>query len=172
MKVILASGSPRRKKLLEQINLNFEVQVSNASEDYKQDQEPSNIVQELALRKAEQIAGHGQNATQDLLVIGADTLVVFDNEILEKPATEEEACVMLEKLANSHHEVLTGVALIKKYVDGNKTNVLTFVEKTMVIFGDIEKSEIHEYVQSGSPMDKAGGYGIQDDWGSVFVKKL
>lgn len=172
MKVILASGSPRRKKLLEQINLDFEVEVSNASEDYKHDQDPSDIVQELALRKAEQIAGHVQYTAQDLLVIGADTLVVIDNEILEKPATEDEAFFMLEKLANSHHEVLTGVALVKKYVDGNKTNVLTFVEKTKVIFGHIEKSEIQEYVQSGSPMDKAGGYGIQDDWGSVFVKKI
>lgn len=168
MNIILASASPRRKKLLQQINLSFSVESSNASEAYNPDHEPSEIVRNLALRKAQLVAESKRN----VLVIGADTIVVFNNQILEKPATAEEAKNMLAQLSGNTHQVLTGVALVKKDKTGNNDLTTAFFEKTDVTFGVLDATEIKEYVKSGSPMDKAGAYGIQDDWGSVFVKKI
>lgn len=170
MKIILASGSPRRKQLLEQINLDFEVQASNASEAYEPDQPPRDVVRELALRKAREIAA--LHTGRNRLIIGADTIVVHKNRILEKPADRQDAEKMLASLSSTRHQVLTGVALVKSYAGGNKTETSTFVEETEVIFGDVQDTEITEYVQTGSPMDKAGGYGIQDHWGSIFVKRI
>lgn len=168
MNIILASASPRRKKLLQQINLPFSVETSKASEAYNPDHDPSEIVRKLALRKAQLIA----ESKRDVLVIGADTIVVFKNQILEKPATAEEAGKMLAQLSGNTHQVLTGVALVKKDKTGNNDLTTAFFEKTDVTFGVLDATEIKEYVKSGSPMDKAGAYGIQDDWGSVFVKKI
>jgi septum formation protein len=170
VKIILASGSPRRKQLLKQINVDFTVQVSNADERYDASKEPADIVQMLALRKAEQIAD--ENDSSDVLVIGADTIVVKGQTILEKPATTTDAEQMLLDLSNTTHQVLTGVAIVKNFMAGNKREVLTFYESTDVTFGKLEKFEIREYVATGSPMDKAGGYGIQDDWGALFVKQI
>lgn len=170
MNIILASGSPRRKRLLQQINLDFTVQVSNASEAFDPAETPENIVQTLALRKAQRVIE--ENKDTDTLVIGADTIVVFKGSILEKPASTLEAKNMLKKLSGNTHQVLTGVALVKSFASGNKQKSLTFFEDTDVLFGELEEFEIQEYVQSGSPMDKAGGYGIQDDWGSLFVKNI
>lgn len=166
--IILASGSPRRKKLLQQINLPFEVQPSSVAETYNPALSPAEIVQELAMRKAKDIALQSHNA----LVIGADTIVVFEDQILEKPASAKEAEQMLQKLSGHTHQVLTGVALCK--VDGsyNITDRTTFVESTNVIFGELNPRDIETYVAGGSPMDKAGSYGIQDDFGAVFVRRI
>ncbi|MDR8391795.1 Maf family protein [Aliifodinibius sp. S!AR15-10] len=170
VKIILASGSPRRKQLLKQINVDFTVQVSNADEQYDATKEPADIVQMLAMRKAEQVAD--ENDSADVLVIGADTIVVKGQAILEKPETTTDAEEMLLDLSDTTHQVLTGVAIVKSFTAGNKREVLTFFESTDVTFGKLDKFEIREYVASGSPMDKAGAYGIQDDWGALFVKHI
>lgn len=167
-KIILASGSPRRKKLLQQINLYFEVQVSSVDEDFDPEFSPSKIVQQLALRKARDISQKNSNA----LVIGADTIVVFEDEILEKPSNPSEARQMLLQLSKQTHQVHTGVALCKVGPSQNIIDRLTFTETTNVTFGKLDPKDIDAYVAGGSPMDKAGGYGIQDDFGAIFVKKI
>ena len=167
-KIVLASGSPRRKKLMEQMGFDFVINPSSVSETYDANDQPSEIVQYLALRKAKDIA----KSHRDALIIGADTLVVFEDMILEKPASKKEAIDMLASLRNNSHEVLTGVALVKVYDDGNKTAQHTFFESTEVHFGNISDNLINNYVQLGSPMDKAGSYGIQDDLGALFVEGI
>ena len=165
--IILASGSPRRKKLLEQINMPFQVQVSTVSEEYDPDLPPADIVQVLARRKAEDIA---QNS-KDALIIGADTIVSLETTVLEKPRTAGEAEKMLHKLSDQTHSVLTGVALCKTDRSGQH-QTHSFFEETYVTFGKLSPDDIEHYVKSGSPMDKAGAYGIQDDYGALFVKRI
>jgi len=166
--IVLASQSPRRKKLLEQMNLRFIVEPSTCDESYNDNEKPSVIVQNLALRKANDVSRGKPSA----LVIGADTLVVFKEKILGKPNSAEEAKKMLSNLSGNCHSVFTGVALVKT---DNQENILqekTFVEETKVYFGNLSREEIDSYVNDGSPMDKAGSYGIQDDWGAIFVKRI
>lgn len=167
-KIILASASPRRKKLLNQINLPFEVQASSVDEHYDPERPPKKIVQKLAFRKSRDVAGQYSNA----LVIGADTIVVFRNKILEKPANPDKARQMLHDLSGQIHHVYSGVALCKVGPSNNITDSITFYEKTDVIFGDLNPNDIDAYVSGGSPMDKAGGYGIQDDFGAIFVRRI
>lgn len=166
--IVLASQSPRRKKLLRQLNLSFSVEPSSCDELYNKNEDPGNIVQNLALRKAKDVSQSKSSA----LVIGADTLVVFKGKILGKPGSEEEAKTMLSKLSGNCHSVLTGVALVKTGSEGNILQEKTFVEETKVYFGNLSREEIDIYVSEGSPMDKAGSYGIQDDWGAIFVKRI
>ena len=166
--IILASRSPRRKKLLEQINLSFEVSISDADESFNANEQPADIVQLLASRKAEDVAG----SHEDALIIGADTIVVFKNDILEKPTTPSHAREMLNSLSGKTHEVYTGVTLIKTDYRGNINESFSFFEQTSVTFGDLSDEEIDQYVRTGSPMDKAGAYGIQDDWGALFVERI
>ena len=165
--IILASGSPRRKKLLQQINIPFQVQVSSVDEEYDPDLAPADIVRTLARRKAEDVARGYKNA----LIIGADTIVSFETNILEKPRTNQEAKDMLHKLSDQSHSVFTGVALCKSG-DSGIDQTHTFFEETCVTFGELRSKDIEQYVQSGSPMDKAGSYGIQDDYGALFVKRI
>lgn len=167
-RIILASGSPRRKNLLQQINLPFEVKISSVDETYDPTSSASNIAQELALRKARDVAEQSTNA----LVIGADTIVVFEDEILEKPADSREARKMLQRLSGNAHQVLTGVALCKVDSSQSITDTTTFVEQTKVVFGEIKNDDIEKYVASKSPLDKAGSYGIQDDFGAIFVRRI
>lgn len=166
--IVLASQSPRRKKLLDLLNLKFSIEPSSCDETYGNNEHPSDIVQNLALRKATDVS----KGKPSSLIIGADTLVVFKNMILGKPNSAEEAGKMLAKLSENKHEVLTGVALIKTDQQGNIGQKETFVEETIVQFGTLGAEEIENYVQNGSPMDKAGSYGIQDDWGATFVKRI
>ncbi len=165
--IILASGSPRRKKLLEQINLTFSIQVSTVDEHYDPKRSPADIVQTLADRKARDVA---QNTAQ-ALVIGADTIVVYDNKILEKPENPRQAKTMLSQLSGNSHMVLTGVSLYKTFED-RESRYYQFVEQTKVTFGEIDAEDITTYVKSGAPIDKAGAYGIQDDFGALFVKRI
>ena len=168
MNIILASASPRRKELLSRIGLPFTAEASSASEAYDSNSSPAGIVRELAQRKARQVA----RGKHDALVIGADTIVLFQGLLLEKPSNFDDAFRMLRRLNDNTHEVLTGVALIKVDDEGNIAGETTFYERTEVTFGKLEEDEIRKYVESGSPMDKAGGYGIQDNWGALFVKKI
>jgi septum formation protein len=165
--IILASASPRRKKLLQKINLNFDVHASDVTEEYDSSLSPAKVVQALAERKALDVARKFGEA----LIIGADTIVAHQDDILEKPPTPEAAKDMLHQLSGSTHSVLTGVTLCMTS-SGDDQKVHTFFEETEVTFGQLRSDDISRYVQSGSPMDKAGAYGIQDDFGAIFVERI
>jgi septum formation protein len=164
-KIVLASASPRRKKLLEQIELDFEIIVSNVDEDTTGDFPPEVICCSIALDKARDVA---QRLTKPSIVIGADTIVVLDDKVLGKPDSEQEAAEMLRALSGNSHYVYTGLA----FIDTTTGTEKTVYEKTKVQFRELTDSEIHSYIETGSPMDKAGAYGIQDDFGAVFVSRI
>lgn len=161
---ILASQSPRRRRLLEQIGMRFEVSVSDVSEEIAADVDPAAAAEMLALRKAEHVARRYPEA----VTLGADTIVVVDGEILGKPEDAHEAAAMLRRLSGRTHTVFTGIALIHP----SSGRAIQAVEATDVTFGTMDSNEIAAYVASGSPMDKAGAYGIQDDRGALFVKRI
>ncbi|MEX0686030.1 MAG: Maf family protein [Balneolales bacterium] len=166
--IILASASPRRKKLLEQINLNFITAPQDIVETIDHQIEPNLFAVSTARRKAEKAA----SSIADALIIGSDTIVVHDDKVLGKPSDETEAFYMLSQLSDNSHLVITGVTLIITGPGGNILNQTEFSEHTTVTFSKLNKKEILEYIKTGSPMDKAGAYGIQDDWGSVFVSQI
>ncbi|MEE0152192.1 MAG: Maf family protein [Acetatifactor sp.] len=187
-KIILASASPRRRELLSQIGLDFEVVVSETEEKITST-EPAKVVEELSAQKAEavweklagsdacQVPDHSADRTQegcdvcnpeqksgettitDIIVLGADTVVASDGKILGKPADTEAAVAMLTMLQGSGHEVYTGVTIL--YEENGERKTLTFHEKTTVHFYPMTDAQIREYVATGDPMDKAGAYGIQ-----------
>ncbi len=167
LKIVLASQSPRRKKLLSQLGLNFEVKPSTC-EEIITSSNPVEVVSSLSFQKAEEVAKHCANS----LVIGSDTIVVLDGKILGKPENERNAIHMLKALSGREHSVYTGVALFTTNAEAEVVKSHTFVEETIVTFSELSIPEIESYVAGGSPMDKAGSYGIQDDWGSVFVEKI
>lgn len=160
MKIILASASPRRRELLTQIGLDFEVLASDVEERTLATL-PHEVVQELSARKAEAAAAEyaarkPQDATRTL-VIGADTIVACDGEVLGKPRDAADARRMLGMLAGRCHEVYTGVTFAYDSARGRHT----FYECTTVRFAPMTEREIARYVDTGDPMDKAGAYGIQ-----------
>ncbi|GIN60292.1 septum formation protein Maf [Robertmurraya siralis] len=159
--LILASSSPRRKELLENLHLTFEVCSSDVDETYNPDHTPEDIVMELAKRKAEFVARRYPTA----FVIGSDTIVVANEQVLGKPNDENEATKMLQQLSGSHHFVYTGVSIF------SPTKHVEFFEKTEVVFWELTDEEIYSYVNTGEPMDKAGAYGIQG-FGRLLVKKI
>jgi septum formation protein len=173
--VVLASASPRRKKLLEQIGLSFAVQPSTLNEDVLSASllasgiAPGEYVQTLALRKAENVAAV---QTAPALIIGADTTVVLNGEILNKPDDAADAARMLRTLSGNTHTVLTGIALMEAPANDVKARFVTTVAATSVVFRALEEQEIAAYIATGSPLDKAGAYGIQDDFGAVFVERV
>ncbi|MGB0347868.1 MAG: Maf family protein [Balneolaceae bacterium] len=166
LKIVLASQSPRRKNLLTQLGLKFEVIPSNTEEIITSDN-PVSIVEELSAQKSLEIS----KVVDYAYIIGADTIVVFENEILGKPVDKSDAFNMLSLLSNQTHSVFTGVSVVKKN-DGKILAHHQFVVETKVTFSALTESEIDAYIETGSPMDKAGAYGIQDDWGAVFVKEV
>lgn len=167
--IILASASPRRRILLRQIGLTFEVLPAGNDESLPAGTGPVETVESLARTKAETVVA--RRAPGSSLVIGADTIVVLDEEILGKPADPEEARTMLHRLSGRTHQVYTGVALIRTGSTGI-TDRYIFHERTDVTFGKLTGEEIAAYVNTGSPLDKAGAYGIQDDLGALFVRKI
>lgn len=169
MKYILASASPRRKELLAKTGIPFEVIPSSVKETITQSK-PSGVVMELASQKAENVFQSLSLAdTCSVTVIGADTIVVYRDEILGKPSGKEEAYDMLSMLADRTHQVYTGVSIISK--TNGQTKVKTFFEKTDVTFYPIHREDIKKYVDSGDPLDKAGAYGIQGDF-AIHVKEI
>jgi len=161
MKIVLASASPRRRKILADLGYRFEVVPSHAHEPSLAGESPGDHVVRLSSIKAQTVArGYPGD-----LVIGADTAVVLENEILGKPASEEEAVRMLERLSGRTHTVFTGLALI--HIEGNIER--SGYDKTEVTFNELKTNRIREYVKSGEPLDKAGSYGIQGI-GSFLVK--
>ena len=169
MKVILASGSPRRRELLKSIYSNFEVITSDADESIS-DCEPDKLVEELSYRKAKAVYDKVYDELdEDYMVIGADTIVYYDGEVLGKPIDSDDAKDMLSMLSNRTHQVYTGVTVIAR-VSCFKTS-FSFSEKTDVTFYPIDSFEIADYVKTGSCLDKAGSYGIQDEF-CKHVKKI
>lgn len=161
--IILASGSPRRKELLGQMNLSFEILSSDADETPTKTI-VSEIVEELSLRKAEDvynklIENERLIDTEDNLIVAADTLVFYGNERLGKPGNRDNAVKMLNMLQGNTHQVFTGVTLI--LVSNKTVKKVSFHEKTDVTFYPMTEHEIDEYVATGEPMDKAGAYAIQ-----------
>jgi septum formation protein len=163
LQLILASGSPRRKELLEILGFPFEVVVSRSEEVIHEDMPPEKLAGQLALGKALDVAQKYQSG----LVIGADTIVVLENQILGKPATKEEARQKLSLLSGSSNQVITGLAV----VDAGSGEKQVAYETTKVWFRHLEAKEIEWYVETGEPMDKAGAYGIQGK-GSILVDKI
>ena len=164
-KLILASASPRRHKLLKQLGFDFEVIVSNIDETNHADLSPESHVKVLAFEKARHVA---QGLKEPAIVLGSDTIVVLDGEVLNKPVDAEDAERILKKLSGRTHKVFTGIALID--IPSNKYR--TEFQETEVTFRILTEEEIKAYISTGSPMDKAGAYGIQDDFGAVFVSKV
>lgn len=165
MKIILASASPRRKELLGQLGLDFEIRVSDVEERITQ-KVPAKVVEELSAQKAEAVFRHTEG---DVLVIGADTVVALDERILGKPADEVGAVRMLQDLQGRAHYVYTGVTLY--FREGDTEWSKTFSEETKVYFYPMTEAEIQAYVDTKEPMDKAGAYGIQG-LGGKFVEKI
>jgi len=161
--LILASNSPRRKSLLELIDLPFKVIASSVHEDFNIDLGPGEFAQHYAKLKALDVA----KIYPDSLVIGADTIVVLEGEIIGKPIDEADSKLMLKKLSARTHTVITGVSLVWR----EKNIVDTFFEETKVTFQELTNEQIQYYVKYYHPMDKAGSYGIQD-WFAVCVKKI
>ena len=151
MDVILASASPRRKELLGGIVKNFIVLPSNADENVSC-LNPLETAKQLSFIKAKSVFEQNQNC----LVIGADTIVVHDDKILGKPKDKQNAYQMLSQLSGKTHSVITGVTVMTKEV------TITFAEVSMVGFKKLCDKDIFDYIATGSPFDKAGGYGIQD----------
>ena len=163
-RLILASRSPRRVTLLNQIGLNAEVIPAEVSEELDVQLSPTENARTLAIRKAEHVARRIERA----IVVGADTIVAIDGQMLGKPVDRGDAIRMLNMLSGRTHVVHTGFAL----VDRPSNQKISGVESTSVTFRTLPLDEIEEYVHGGSPMDKAGAYGIQDDYGAVFVRRI
>lgn len=155
-RIILASQSPRRRELLTQIGLKFEV-IPSTVEEVITSINPVEVVQELAQQKARDVAEVAAKETpkESLLVIGADTIVVYEGKILGKPGDKEDAVRMLTMLQGKEHSVYTGVALLSGEQE------IVFAEETRVQMCPMTPEEIAWYVNTGEPMDKAGAYGIQ-----------
>ena len=165
-RIILASGSPRRKELLSLMGVTYEVMVSQ-KEEKLQDVDPSGLVMELAKMKACDIA---QQVKGPAVIIGADTVVACKNKVLGKPKNTEEAIQMITMLAGNSHEVYTGVTMVIK--EANQTErIVTFSEATKVYVTSMSEEEILAYVATGEPMDKAGSYAIQGVF-APYISKI
>lgn len=160
MRIILASASPRRKELLAQIGFDFEAVTSHVEEKVSS-LKPDRVVEELSRRKAEAVRELFLPCQEEMLIIGADTVVSLDGRILGKPADSGEAAEMLERLQGRQHEVYTGVTVLYYGAETADWTVKCFHERTAVQFYPMTKQEILEYVRTGDPLDKAGAYGIQ-----------
>jgi septum formation protein len=162
--IFLASKSPRRKKLLRQLNLKFKVIAVEINERRIGKESPVSMVKRLAILKLKS----AKELVKGGIIITADTIVVLNNEVIGKPDSKAEAKKILGKLSNNTHSVFTGFAV---YNSENEKTIIDY-ERTQVTFRALSSKEIEIYIETGSPMDKAGAYGIQDDFGAVFVKKI
>lgn len=162
--IYLASKSPRRRKLLKQIGLKFKSFSVNLHEEILDGEHPVQTVKRLALHKSQEAV----KKVSDGIVITADTIVVLNQTIIGKPRNEKNAFDILKLLSGKTHSVYTGFVV----VNIKKNKKIVGYEKTEVTFNKLTDKEIKDYIASGSPMDKAGAYGIQDDFGAVFIKKI
>ena len=156
-KIILASGSPRRKELLLQIGIVPEIIVSHVEEKITSDI-PAEVVMSLAEQKAVDVAKEMPEGT---VTLGSDTVVAADGKILGKPKSHEEAYEMISCLAGRSHQVYTGVCIVKKGPEGEADTVVSFYDETDVNVSPMTEKEIRKYADSEEPMDKAGSYAVQ-----------
>ncbi len=161
-KIILASKSPRRSELLKKAGLEFSVVPSSYDEEMHLDLQPEALAGHLALKKAEDVAAANPGA----IVIGADTIVVTESEVLGQPADEASARTMLEKLSGRSHRVITGFAVLCLETGAKEVESVS----TKVYFRPLGDAEIDAYIKTGEPMDKAGAYAIQGG-AAAFVEK-
>ena len=159
--IILASASPRRKEILELADLKFDIMPSNAQEITTKTA-PNEVVMELASIKEKDIY---EKSEKQSMIVGADTVVAYQGQILGKPTDEADAKRMLTMLSGQTHEVYTGVCVIED------EKIKTFYEETKVTFYEISDEQIDHYIKTGEPMDKAGSYGIQGK-AAVFIKGI
>ena len=167
-RIILASASPRRRELLERAGVKFEVIPASGDENRTSD-DPKEAVAQLARDKAVSVKATVEDAEEETVIIGSDTVVVFQNMILGKPHDQEDAVNTLKKLQGNTHQVYTGVSVLEK--KNGQWQEHTFYESTDVTFYPVSDGEIREYVATGEPMDKAGSYGIQGLFG-IYVKGI
>lgn len=163
MEIILASASPRRKEILQNTKLKFEIQKSNIKEVILENESPKDMVVRLAYEKAYDVAKNNR----DKLVIGADTIVVLDNNILGKPKDKDEAYQMVKSLSNKTHEVITGISLINI----KKGITINDYVTSLVTFKDLTEDSIKDYINTNESLDKAGAYGIQG-YGALLVDSI
>lgn len=164
MQIYLASASPRRRELLQQINIDFQLLPSGIDESILAGESPEQHVERLARTKAETAWQHSDR-TDNMPVLGADTIVVIDQKILGKPSSKQHAAEMLRLLSGKTHYVLSAIALCLQQ------NTHSIVHRSAVTFRDISDAEITEYLASDEAMDKAGAYGIQG-YAAVFISLL
>ena len=161
MRLILASGSPRRKEILKYLNTPFEVIVSSFEEKIDENKSLEEEIKRLSEGKANTVF----KDNKDAVVIGADTIVTIDNKVLGKPKDKEDAYRMLKLLSDNKHTVITGVTII------SKEKADTFASLSDVYFNKLTDKEINDYIATNEPMDKAGAYAIQG-LGSKFINKI
>ena len=163
MKIVLASGSPRRSRILSDMGFEFSIKPAEIDENMLPGETPEDHVLRLSRMKAEKVVGR----YPDDLVVGADTAVVLGKDILGKPESTEDAFQMLTFLSGKRHTVFTGLSIV---VLSAKISISDY-DRTEVEFNDLTSDQIRRYIHSGEPMDKAGSYGIQG-MGSFLVKKI
>lgn len=166
--IILASQSPRRRELMEQAGYKFEIIPSHADEVITCS-EPEQVVRELSMQKAKDVYFSCIKKSEDILVIGADTVVSVSGRILGKPASKDDAKAMIHLLQGNTHQVYTGVSLAWR--EKGADYCISFSECTRVTCYPMTEKEIEDYVAGGEPMDKAGAYGIQGRFG-VYIKDI
>jgi septum formation protein len=162
--LVLASGSPRRKELLEQVGLTFSIDVADVDENLEEDR-PASLVEQLSRKKALAVLQRHPKA----IVLGADTVVAYEDEILGKPENEADALNMLSMLAGRVHHVYTGVTICS--MEEGQSVMDTFHVCTKVSMYDTPRDLLEAYIRTEEPMDKAGAYGIQG-MGAVLVKEI
>lgn len=162
-KIILASGSPRRKQLLEWAEVPFEVKLKSTDESYPPGLTPQDVAIHIARNKALAVLNE---CPQDSVILAADTIVVLDERIIGKPADREDAINILSALSGQHHSVITGVAIRKNHREK------TFSDSTSVQFHSLTRQEIEYYVDKYKPYDKAGAYAIQEWIGVVGIQSV
>ena len=167
--VVLASQSPRRRELLGRLGLTFDI-LPAQGEEQMIGETPDEIVEELSRQKAEEVLGRVEAAAEEILVIGADTVVAVDGEILGKPHDREDARRMIRELQDRVHQVYTGVTLLRRHPDGTLQR-RTFHEETHVDVYAMSDEEIEAYIDTPEPYDKAGAYGIQGGF-SLYIRRI
>lgn len=174
-KIILASGSPRRKEILQQVGIDFEVLVSDV-EEIVETSAPEAVVKALSKQKAgaareryQRDICTGRRTRERVIFLAADTVVSCDGDILGKPSDESEAFAMLDRLQGNSHEVYTGVTLLAWEVQTGREEYVTFAESTRVKVRQMTSGQIRDYIATGEPMDKAGAYGIQGGFAAYIT---
>ncbi len=163
MKLILGSGSPRRKELLAGLGFEFEVRTKDTDESFSNELLVEEVPTYLAKKKALALL---PDLKENELVICADTVVILNNEILGKPESKEQAVEMLQTLSNQQHIVITGVCILNNQIDR------VFSDRTEVTFGTLTNEEIEHYIENYKPFDKAGSYGVQEWLGYAKVEQM